>query len=469
MNDIIEFLSIIEKNNFSYASWKNNHELSLSLSGKSDLDILVSGNENSFKQIASSNGWLELYNHVAIFPNILHFYKVSSSGAIFHLHVYFEVITGESWIKEYKLPLKELILENRIHSSDFNIWILNKQTQAYIFLLRYFIKNKSLFSRLNYLRDIDSYNEEWELCKIKPRDLVGFGPIDIDSLLINYSQSCILKPPSIRDSRAVRKKINTYIRYKKYSLTYRRLLSFIKRIINKIFYKRKKLFRDTGFIVAISGPDGSGKSSIIEGLDNKFSSFISCKHGSLGKPQGRLMEALRVFFNKHRKNASNSKIIYESSNHQTSLKNGIFAIVLSLLRLKESIKLSIYARQGYLILVDRWPGNETGKMDSPKIIIGHNPTFLIKFLAKIETIIYKKIPYADLCIFLDVDVNIAISRNESRIKVDKETKEEIIYRHDKNKYFTPKSKKIIRFKNNGSLLDSLNDLSSLIVDYKINK
>jgi len=295
-------------------SWKNNHELSLSLSGKSDLDILVSGDKNLFKKIASANGWFELYNHVAIFKDIQHFYKISSSGTIYHLHVYFEVITGESWIKEYKLPLKEFIFENRSYSSDFNIWILNKRAQAYIFLLRYFIKNKSFFSRLNYFRDIQSYNDEWKLCKINPIDLIGFGPIEIDSLLIKYSQSCILKPPSIRDGRFVRKKIDAYLRYKKYSLMFRRLKSFNQRIINKIFFKRKKLFKGNGLIIAISGPDGSGKSSIIEGLNSKFSTFISCKHGSLGKPQGKIVEALRVFFNKQNRNIGKTKIQNKSLN-----------------------------------------------------------------------------------------------------------------------------------------------------------
>ena len=36
---MLKFLKVLDSSNVSYVSWKNNHELDLALSGKTDLDI----------------------------------------------------------------------------------------------------------------------------------------------------------------------------------------------------------------------------------------------------------------------------------------------------------------------------------------------------------------------------------------------------------------------------------------------
>ena len=101
-SSIVDFLAKLDSNNIPYVSWKNNHELSKVLIGKSDIDLFVPIHfKNSFLKMVSSEDWVCLKNKIADFPYIYHYYKVGSNGIIYHIHIYFKIVTGESWIKEY--------------------------------------------------------------------------------------------------------------------------------------------------------------------------------------------------------------------------------------------------------------------------------------------------------------------------------------------------------------------------------
>ena len=181
---MIAFLEALYQSNINYISWKNNHELDLALSGKSDLDILISDTKFfEFNAFANSYGWIEMENPVAKFESITHYFKVDEDATIWHLHVYFGVITGDSWIKEYDLPIKEFLFLNRERDSRFGVFVLNSTAQAYIFVLRHLIKSGSFFSRFIYARELDSYREEWLKCGVDVDHLYGVGPISIDGCI----------------------------------------------------------------------------------------------------------------------------------------------------------------------------------------------------------------------------------------------------------------------------------------------
>ena len=100
-----DFLNELDKQNIPYVSWKNNHELAESILGMKDIDILVpEDSQDSFIFLLKKFNWIELENKVSIFPSIKHFYRISEENNFHHMHVYFSLVTGESWIKEYKIP-----------------------------------------------------------------------------------------------------------------------------------------------------------------------------------------------------------------------------------------------------------------------------------------------------------------------------------------------------------------------------
>lgn len=448
-NILKKFLFSCDKEGIEYVSWKNNHELQLPFSGNGDLDLYVPLHQKSkFLNLCRKNRWLQFLNPVAIHPNIHHFYTLDSKLEIFHLHVYFELITGDTWIKEYSLPIDKWLLENRVKNEEYGIWVLNDRSQAFIFLIRHLLKCGSLIGRLLYCRDIDSYRKEWKKCSKDLSHDELHGPFDLSNHLngIGVSKS-ELNLPKISNSFKFRYSFSPHLRYNYISLPFLRFLSFWNRTINKIIYKRKKVFLSKGIVLAISGVDGSGKSTMLEELCLVFGQFLTIRKYHLGKPQGRFIETLwRAFGNK----STNPSMAGTSINNLPSSRRKAFkGMILALMRLKKARAIFKLAKKGGLMVIDRWPTNELGKMDGPRVIMDKDSGWFVNLCKKVETWAYTVMPKADLCYYFEVPIEIALSRNRLRIKENKETEEMISARYFGNLEYKPISKKTIKFENSG--------------------
>ena len=461
-NSLKYFLNDLDKNNIEYLSWKNNHELNQSLSGEKDLDIFVPKySRENFINLAKKHSWIEVENSVAKYEDVHHFYKIINKKVSFHIHVYFKIITGESWIKEFNLPIEDFLLEERVRDISHNIWVLNKKAQAYLFIIRHFLKTGSLSSRALYFLERNSYEQEWFLCSISTRELYAYGPLDIDKFIEKSGLSDKFLIPSFISSLVFRLKFHKYLRFNRLSLWARRLVSFQKRFLNKLIYKKKKIIHKKGLLVSISGADGAGKSTIIQQLYSEYSPFLNCKTYTLGKPQSILMEKIRLFFEK--KSYIKSSKHELNSKKETSIIKAFLAIILAILRFRIAKKAINDAKNGNLVLVDRWPTKSLGKMDSAKIIVSDKSNIINKLLSVLEQKIYDNMPRADFCIYLNVSIGTAVNRNHIRKKIGKETEEEIIIRHKENKNIYPNANKIIQFNNDGNLYEKLNEIKNLIV------
>jgi len=69
-------------------------------------------------------------------------------------------------------------------------------------------------------------------------------------------------------------------------------------------------------------------------------------------------------------------------------------------------------------------------MDSPRISSGGS--WIVEIMRNYELQLYKELPRANGLILLNVSMEEAIKRNRTRIKKDKETDDEIAYRHKEN-------------------------------------
>ena len=78
-----------------------------------------------------------------------------------------------------------------------------------------------------------------------------------------------------------------------------------------------------------------------------------------------------------------------------------------------------FSLNGGIAILDRYPSNTIGKMDSQRIID------LNSFFGSVESTLYESMKIADLLLKLNVDEKEALRRNKLRIKNDKETDEEI--------------------------------------------
>ena len=213
---------------------------------------------------------------------------------MYHLHVYFRVVTGESWLKEYALPLESFLLENRVRASTSGIWILNDAAQRYLFALRHLLKGGSVSSRWLYSKELESYRREWAACG----GPVGWDPQKGPIALSGYVSKAnldreLIGLPALGPALLLRSSLWPFLRVAGWTLPLRRVASFLKRALNRIFWKRKKVFPQVGLVIAISGVDGAGKSTMLSVMREFFSGFLTVDSYQLGRPQGRILEFVR--------------------------------------------------------------------------------------------------------------------------------------------------------------------------------
>lgn len=460
-NSLTNFLYLLENSGIPYVSWKNSHEIESALDGRSDLDIFVPLQfRHGFFSLARQNGWLRLQNPVADFPWVSHIYNALEEGKTYHIHVYFKLITGESWIKEYCLPLQEFLLEGRIKSAKNGIFVSSSTAQAYIFAIRHLLKCGSFTSRLLYKKELVSYRQEWLSFGCKIDDLRGIGPIMIDSYLRKSGLGTDFKMPVFFHAVLFRMRLYPSLRLPVILLPVFRTISFTKRILNKFVYKRKKTFVGEGLIIAVSGVDGAGKSSLVQKMSERFADFLTVNRSNLGKPQGKYLQSLldiSTRLRKYKKNDSESS----KTTKQTGILSACTATYLALLRLRKARACQRSARRGGLVIVDRWPTHQIGMMDGPKLVNTQIASVVGRKISAIECWAYNQMPEADICIFLEVPLETALKRNRERIKEGKETDLEIEERYTNNRSVTPKCAKLIWFNNEGELEKKFNEIFSL--------
>jgi thymidylate kinase len=451
---MIDFLKSLNEHSIPYVSWKNNHDLARVLAGESDLDIFVPAwHAADFRQLARDALWVAVENPVARYPDIFHYYYVSASGIVYHLHVYFRVVTGDSWLKEYVLPLDKWLIASREWSEDWSIWVLKKEAQGYLFALRHLVKNGSISGRLLYHKNLSMYQSEWAQCSFpslesEPDNFPSLQPFIAGSRL----ESDRLRISSWYSSVRLRYSLSPFLRLSLLSLPLRRASHFLRRALNKLVIREKKVFAGPGLIIAIAGADGSGKTTLKKEVVAAFGAFMTVRGASLGKPQPEWLTRLNGAASKpyYTSEKERPQALNKSLKESTGTLDAFKGLVLGLMRLHAARGAFRKAQRGYLVISDRWPTAQEGFMDGPRLC-PPDAGKLMQLLSTLEKGLYSRIPRADLCLYVRVPEAEAVSRNAARSKHDKESDDEIRTRHQASFDHRPLAINIVNFDNNGPL------------------
>jgi len=283
------------------------------------------------------------------------------------------------------------------------------------------------------------------------------GPIDVTNFLAGSSIFTEkLHLPKILTSLNFRFSNSSFLRYPWWSLSIRRSLAFAHRLVNKYFLKKKKLFPQAGLVIAISGVDGAGKTTMLKELDQVFDQFLTLERFHLGRPQGKFIELVWRAIGNTSKNSSMTGCAQVST--PSSIGKAFNGAVLAILRLRKARLAVKRANQGHLVLVDRWPTDQIGKMDGPRVIIGSNSGVVQQICRRVESWAYSGMPRADICYFFVLPMNVAIDRNRMRTKDNKETDEQISARFKGNIDYQPLARKTIHFDNSGEFIANRREL-----------
>jgi thymidylate kinase len=96
-----------------YCLWKSNDHLADALAGRTDLDVLVAREDaERFRTVVHEHGCKPLVPQpYAVYPGMEHFLGIDrETGRLFHLHVHTQLVLGERYVKNHRLPIEQRML-----------------------------------------------------------------------------------------------------------------------------------------------------------------------------------------------------------------------------------------------------------------------------------------------------------------------------------------------------------------------
>jgi hypothetical protein len=399
------FFKELKEEEVFYFCWKGIGKIDDFYEGKSDVDLYIPPSEAIlFKKILKRNGFVAFYWPLGV-TGVEHFYKIGPKGESYHLHAYFKLRTGSSLSKEFELKL--INLDNNSIFEYKNIKTLNRDWMNAIHYKRLYLKKSSILGRafLKYKKPVYDV-EEGLLGSVKVHKLIKVKKIVNHPFWLDLKLLILIK--------------------------YRRLCKLSKR-------------PSSGVVVSIVGPDGSGKSTISQVIQNKYSQNFSITQLSFGKPSPRLNTFLFWLLRsvaitiKHTFKKNKDSSGKKNSDKKHSLLEAIFYIFLAIERRSIINKSHKLASKGVMVILDRCPPKKNAGFDGYHLSNSKSDFFLFHMLKKIETEIYDSINPVDIAFVLNPTLHQVIERNRNRKKKFKETDIEIKERFKIFSNFQPKS------------------------------
>jgi thymidylate kinase len=385
-------------------------------------------------------------------PSVLHFYGLeNATGMLIHLHVYYRIITGESLLKNYSLPLEELLLQNPRLVDGMPL--PQVPAELMLFVIRAMAKHTSLLeylllrrrNRVGYValrEELAALLEDDSAARCS-KLLAGWLP-SVESTLFCECIDALRKdaPFTRRLWLAIRLhgQLKTYDRFSSVSAMVQRTMLFLKRITRQLRGAGKsKRFTSGGALIAFVGPEATGKSTLVQETACWLGKVFDVSTAHLGKPPSTwltflpnlALPLLRKAAPQHRMSRVESDPRVQDVG-RVSLLYALRSVLLAWDRRVLAVKVRRRATQGGIVICDRYPSIMVSAMDSARLRIPADAGGwgkLLGYLARLENHIYRQIPPPDVVIRLTVPVEVAIERNKERQKKGKEADAYVLRRH----------------------------------------
>lgn len=388
--------------------------------GNRDLDLLFEGSvRQELLATAGAMGWVCAHNpRNRDDPSIVHLFALGDDCRLFHLHCYLGIVTGESWLKEFRFPLAEKMLANA-EVDEGGLRRLSRPDARYLVLVRTLLKSASISSRMLLKAEADEHRAEWE-----ELGRGGGAPsaelAEIRQLVADVGVDGSLEVPvSFLTAIHARWRLRQYRRFPYHRLPVLRATALARRLLYLSSRGSGRLLKPHGAIIAVVGSDGSGKSTLLDGLESLLSAKFRVERIHIGRPIYRLPGFLA---------SGESTMVGKNPGDDPSTVSGLTgevrSVALAGLRYSLARRGDRQRRKGIVVLSDRWPSIVVGSVDGPRV----SPT---RLLSRIESWFYQNMTKPDLVVRLRVDVEEAVHRNRDRIKESKETDDQIRFRHSK--------------------------------------
>lgn len=456
---IDSMVGALNQENLRYCHWKSNFSLAQTLSGETDLDLLIDRKSLSrILIILLGIGFKPAGTKSGLDPDgIFHYYGLDApTGRLIHAHLFSSILTGESFVKTHLLPFENMLLENT--SNIGTMKVASRAAELVVFVVRTFIKYGSLLdvlvlaSTAEMLRDeLTWLQNESELAESLAL-LKRYCPVIDETLFLeclNALKENAPLPRRIFLAQTVRRHLQVYAKYHLPGLV-SAYSQFLWGKAQSLLERRRKnkALKTGGVVIAFVGAEATGKSTLVSETGNWLAQIFSTRTVHAGKPPSTWMTAplnvilpmlrqllpqLRTTRQDGRTAASVEIIAPPLTKGWSGVLYAVRSVSLAWDRRQLLVQARYHAANGDIVICDRYPSENIGTMDSPRLQEDHNLAglkgALYNWLARLERRFYKEIPPPDVVLKLKVSMETARQRNRDRIKVDKETDAYLEARH----------------------------------------
>jgi thymidylate kinase len=426
-----------------YCLWKSNIRLKAALAGQTDLDLLVDREDGVLlRELLSRHRLKVLTPHSAsAHGGMEHFLGMDeASGRLFHLHVHYQLVLGEQYVKNYRLPMEPHVLTSvrlldgvPVPSAALEVSILAVRA-----LLKY--RGRDVVKDVLKIRSPGipaAIQDEiaWLLDQTTPaeaRTILDELRCPVPGSVVSQLLETVSRSPRAGYTLLLlRTRLRRAIRPFRRRSTLRATLVYWRATRRRRQLRRRSLqARMTpsagGLMIALVGADGSGKSTVADALAQWLSWKLAVRVNYLGtnipSPLGDpLYLAFRGLRRAQRTLGNNlgegSRIVrWIGSMRDTTL--ALHYLVIGHDRARRYRHGRSDAQEGRVVIFDRFPLDSLSSrrthraLDGPRIsrTFGESTGPVRRALAGAEERIYQGFGLPDYLIVLDVSPEVSVDR-----------------------------------------------------------
>lgn len=445
-----------------YCRWKSRLDESRLLGGQGDLDLLVARDDfDRFLHVAREAGFHVVRPYFAA-PSAgeVHLYGLDrASGVLLHLHLNLALVPPSRVLTR---SLEDVVLENSTENSDTilaGMPVITPGAELVVTVMRalvahaklaecprLYLNEKRIRSQLHALLRVDAENC-W-------RTLVeSWLPSDAQAVFVEGLAALQAPGTWLQRYRIARRFQVLMGQDCEHGGLLVDLLDLWQVLHcaawTRITGQRGTLKRipDGGRVIAIIGPDASGKSTMVAECVTWLRGVFPVTTAHLGKPPstwltwlpntsgrllGRIAPALRTFHQRYVTTPEPG----QAPPRSPGLLFRIRAVLLAWDRRAHALRLADQAAKGKIVVCDRYPTACVGAPDSARLPQPQDDpraNWLGKLLARLENRLYRDIPPPDVVVCLKTSLQAALDRNRQRDKPGKEGDSFVERRH--NEFF----------------------------------
>lgn len=457
-----QILEMMKQADIPFCVWKNLQERGLMLAHRTDVDIYVPMiAKGAFDALCRELGGVPVKSNVKNFSGITHVLFAGRNATIIHLHVYNMIFTGESHIKDYMLPIGRMLIEDRRPDDELG-YVVSSRMENLLTTIRLYIKGSSLMGLCLYWRDRKDYARQ--RARIQPS--AGLPP---EVPVIGHGRAARLMERIVNAGvieafvlgKRLRFQMAGLRRFSPFASFVSSHLAISAHLFNRITRRERKTLQGYGRFIALTGPDGAGKTTVLDGLSKALGAKFSIRRVHFGRPPPTLLTmpvhgALMLRRRLRARSVSPAPVELDPAQHGAITALRYLALAYDRNRLGRRVMR--YLCRGYIVLSDRLPSRDIGKMDSPKLDPLRSSTAFVRRMAILEHRLYEGIIPPNMLIEFSVSEAQALERNRGRDKKFKETDEEIISRHRSNSGLTFDADLKVNFENDADVYSAIRRL-----------